>query len=339
MNPLVKIEYIVIVTAVVAALAAYFSWKSSAKVRWSLRVAMALARVFAILLLGVIAVNPGRWKYEITGKESEWVILVDKSGSMGTADVEGRTRFAEAGNIAESIRKAAGTKVKNRTYAFSGDLEVLPDGSDSALKPDGHTTDIIRAGKSALERYRSGDKKLAGLILLSDGRQIGRQNTAELSIESRAQEVPIYTIPIGGRIQRKDLSVAVMRRHYVAFKGQKLKIGGTVHNSGMGNISTEVQLTDPAGTVLLRQKIELPEGKGVPFQIELAADKKGYIEYRINVPPAIGEISAQNNLAAVSVAVLENKIRVFIAEGQPGWDSKFIIQLLRKQANMEVTSV
>jgi len=339
MNPLFASEYVVLVTVLVAAVGGILVWRTAVKCRFTVRVLMTAMRTLALACLGLIALNIGQWRYENYGKESEWAVLVDRSVSMTTPDAGGKPRWDEAKRMVRQIKTAAGEAVKTKVYTFTDQLEVAPVADISALAADGATTDIIQAGRNILSRYRSGDKKLAGIILISDGRQIVPARQSDLGIACRSQEAPIFVLPVGGMVVKKDLSIAAVRRQYVSFIGQKLKIGAVVRNEGLGNISTGVLLMNASGAVLATQKVDVAEGGSAPVQFEVLPDKRGYYEYSMKVPAWQGEDNENNNMTVTGVAVLKDKMRVFVAEGTPGWDSKFLIQLLRKQANMDVTSV
>jgi hypothetical protein len=46
-----------------------------------------------------------------------------------------------------------------------------------------------------------------------------------------------------------------------------------------------------------------------------------------------------NNAASVAVTTLDRSLRVLIAEGEPHWDNKFLVQLLRREPHVDVTTV
>lgn len=339
MNPLFTLEYTILATVILAAAGGLLAWRSTVKCVPGVRVLMTCLRVLAIVCLGLIALNIGRWEYERAGKELEWAVLVDRSQSMTTADSGGKPRWDEAKRIAGVIKTVAGDTIQTRCFTFTDRLETVPGDDVAQLKADGAATDIIQAGRNVLGRYRSGDKKLAGIILVSDGKQVGAGRESDLAIECRSQESPIYAMPVGGTVTRKDVSITEARKQYVSFLGQKLKIGAVVKNEGLGDISTDVILLDASGVELARQKVEVVDGGNAQVQFEVIPARLGYHEYTMKVPDWPGDNNGNNNSAVTGVAVLKDKIRVLVAEGTPGWDSKFIVQLLRAQANMDVTSV
>ncbi|MBA4388759.1 MAG: hypothetical protein C0404_12310 [Verrucomicrobia bacterium] len=338
MNPLFTLEYAVLLLALLVAAAIALAWRASARARGSKRVLLAALRGIGVFLLGLIALNPGRWHEERFGRDTEWSVLVDRSSSMRTPDAGGMPRWSEAVRLARKAGSVAGEGVKIRVYPFADRLEnpAAPDLTGAA--PSGRNTDIYQACKDVLGRYRTGDKKLAGIIMLSDGRHIGPR-LSNVAIECRGQEAPVYALPLGAPVPKKDLVVSAPRKLLVSFVGQKLKIPGIVSAEGLGNIATDVILSGPDGREVARQKVELQAGGSAQVQFDVAATNKGFYQYTISAPKWADERNEGNNMVTIGLAVLQDKVKVFVAEGIPGWDSKFFIQLLRKQANMEVTSV
>lgn len=339
MNPLFRTEYVILALALFTGACALLAWRTSAKSRGWRRMAITVLRTAGLVCLGLIALNPGRWREERLDQELEWAVLADRSASMNVADVGGKARWLEAVRLAEKAAKTADDKVKLKVYSFAGQLELQSPGALGSLKADGASSDIFQAGKELLARYRTGARRLAGMILVSDGRQVGPTRVSNLAVEARAQEAPIYAMPLGGNVPRKDLAVSAPRKMLVTFVGQKLKLPFAVANEGLGNVAVDVTLSDAAGKDAGKNRVEVAAGASANTQFEIAPADRGYFEYAARIPAWDGDSVEANNIARVGVAVLKNRIRVFVVEGVPGWDSKFLIQLLRKQSNMEVTSV
>jgi hypothetical protein len=246
MNPVLQIEYLVVVAAGVLVLGGFCAWRSSVKARPYVRLIVTVARILGIVCLLTIAVNPGRWEEEHEEKNSEWAIMVDRSLSMSADDVDGRSRWDEALRLAEKARAFAEDPDRSTLLTFSDTLEQAGGPIPTPLEPDGKTTDILQSGTILLNRFRSAKKDLTGIILISDGRQIRTSNRSDLAIRARAQESPFFTVCLGGEVAIKDLSVTAAHRRLVAFVGQKTRITARIENKGLGNIRPTLQLLDPS---------------------------------------------------------------------------------------------
>ncbi len=339
MNPLFQVEYVVLTVMLVGVAGMLLAWRAAARCRPIWRRVIVMLRGLAVLGLGALALNPGRWQSETTGRDKEWVLMIDRSRSMATPDVAGKSRWEEALRLAEKAMAASGRRDHVSVQAFAGQAEVTTIETLAHSKPDGDQTDIVGSGRALLARYRSSARRLAGVVLLSDGRQTGRAAVADLAAESRAQQAPFYVLPLGGEVPRTDVSVGVVRRQVVAFAGQKVKVGVLIRNEGAGRRVIPVELRDAGNRVVAEQKVEVPEGSTVAVPFVLAPAEPGYEEWECCVPEYQGEATVVNNRVRFGLSVLKNKLRVLVVEGNPGWESKFFVQLLRAQANLQVSTV
>ncbi len=339
MNPLLPIERLVLLAAVLLALAGYTAWRSAAKVRTGIRGAILAARLLAVLCLALVAANPGTWHVEHETDQTEWAILLDRSLSMATRDVGAGTRWEAAWRLATRSQDLAHEACPVRLYPFAERLGAPLAADATAPVPDGAGTDLERAGRELLGRYRTGGKRLTGVVLLSDGRQVGGAPAIDVAVRARAMDVPIFALPLGGPVRPRDLLLRTPHKQRVAFAGQDTRLTVVLSSQGFGRISPDVTLRGPEGTELGRQRVNLaPDGEqSVSFDIQ--PPEPGHHVYRLAVQPWEGEARTANNEVTVGVSVIQSAIRVYVAEGAPYWDSKFLVQLLRKQPHMAVTSV
>lgn len=340
MNPLLPIEYWLLGTALLLTAGGWVAWRAAARVSPRVRAIIVAARLLGLLGLAVLALNPGRWASEAQTQAAEWAVVVDRSASMQTADVAGRARWAEAGRLAARVAGLARAPERLRLCTFAGDIEEAARAADLARRtPDGARTDIERVALSLLSRYQGGGKRLSGVLLLSDGRRTADETHAEVWARARAQETPFHVLPLGGDVRRPDLSVAVAQRQVVAFTGQTARIVAQVRNERLGNIRPVVRLLDAAGRTVAEQTVELADNQTRPVVFDVQPPRTGYFIYAVAATPWPGETVEANNTARFGLTVLAAKLRVFFAEGAPFWDSKFLAQMLRRQATVEVTSL
>jgi len=339
MNPIFPVEHLVLMLLAVVALGTFLAWRTTSKCRSRIRVIAALARLLGLLCVSMLALNPGRWKREREDIDNEWAILVDRSMSMATADVDGQSRWAEARRLAAGLRSAAADPNSVRLYTFIDNAVPAGIADLEELAPGAGNTDIVAAGKSALARSRSGGKRLTGMVLISDGRHIPTARHNDLGIRAQSQGTAIFPLPLGGEVPPRDLLVKSTRRQHVAFVGQKTRLRATVAARGLGQVSPTIRLLDTTGAEVASRKLDIPADDQAEAAFEIVPSAEGYYEYVFSVPPWEDERTIENNTARFGVLVLAGKMKVFMAEGTPHWDSKFVAQLLRKQPNMELTSV
>ncbi|MFW6152316.1 MAG: hypothetical protein ACOC6C_05015, partial [Verrucomicrobiota bacterium] len=224
-------------------------------------------------------------------------------------------------------------------YTFDGSLH--PVGRGRALsedRPEGDSTDIIASGREVIDRYGATSRDIGAIILISDGRQVDGASHEELSIRCRGREAPVYVIPLGGEVPERDLSIEFRRKQHVAFAGQPVTISARIRNQGLNSVKVRVSLTS-RGEEKDTRELVIDGDTEAPVSFSPVAGDPGYHRYRLKINKAPGEKDFSNNETEAGVFVLGRKIRVYFAEGVPHWDSKFLIQLLRNQPHVDVTSV
>lgn len=340
MNPIIPIEYLAAIGLLLAAGVLAAAWRSTRRLAGRLRVAVLLLRIAMLALVALVALNPGRWRMPSLAVQREFALLLDRSASMGTADADGSSRWTAALKTATAARGNADENIPLRIHTFGGILEDAVDPAAlGALKPDLPATDLAAAGDALLDRYQGGAVELAGIIVISDGRQTappGRLD--EFALRAVARRIPVNTVPLGGPVPVRDLVVEADRMQSVAFAGQKARLAVALSNRGLGRINPDVTLWS-AGSAVSTVRAMLDETASTQVVFEVTAPAAGYYNYRFTASIMPGESQPGNNEADTGLAVLSQPIRVFLLEGTPYWDSKFLAQLLRLQSNVVMTAV
>jgi len=314
------------------------SWRSSQDAKSPLRLLLITLRALALIALAVFLLNPGAWISKTSEREQLYPIMIDDSTSMATiSDGKSGTRAATATILAQTILNEAETnKVETKLFAFSADSRQISDLSE--LSSAGEDSNIHRSGASVFTKLQSAGSSPEALFILTDGRQTALSKGTTLALQSRANNAPIYAISIGSDVLKKDLSVVSARKTITAFPQQNLQVTAVVENQNLGNQSITLSLKDSGGKEMATQQLEAEGNKKIIHTFSVKAPEAS-TRYKLIINQAAGEQSVDNNTSLVNVRILTTKTRVFIAEGAPYWDSKFLAQLLRQQGHMDVHSV
>ncbi|MEM7697838.1 MAG: vWA domain-containing protein [Verrucomicrobiota bacterium] len=344
LNPTASTPHLVLLALVIAAAVVWLSWRGTITLPIAKRVLVAACRALIVACLLLLALNPGRWVEEREETSHFWTVLVDRSLSMKTEDPladsgeQGPSRWeraiSHAGTIAE-LAEAGPVEI----YPFSDDLGRA-DRDLEAVGPDGLSTDLASAADSLLTLARNRPDRFHGTIVLTDGRQTDPAREIErVALRSRAMEAPFLILPIGGEIEPVDLALEPAQRQFVAFENQEAQVSARVVAEGLGPIRPEIALLAPDGTEIAREQVELAPGVDEEITFTFPAPEPGVHLYSFKTRQWEGERIIANNEAAFTVTVLDGITEVFMAEGAPYWDSKFLAQMIRQQENLEVTSV
>lgn len=214
MNPVLPLEVLVPLLAALVAGGAWAAWAGSDLVPRRTRIAMLALRGLGLAAIAALALNPGRWKAPIRHEDSEWALLVDRSGSMAWNDAGGSRWDAARGLAARAVGAETDPR-RARIHPFAESLGPAADKPAVLAKsaPDGTGTDLAAPLLELLDRHEGSGRRLAGIILLSDGRHLGAAaRLDEAAARARAFDAPVYALPLGGPVDRRDLSIRAGRR-------------------------------------------------------------------------------------------------------------------------------
>ncbi len=341
-NPLLPMEQLVVLLTAILAGCLYLTWRGSARLTVWARVAAMAARCFAFAALAAIALNFGHWQKPGTDQKPRWNVLLDRSASMATRDMNGQSRWETACRLITQLEKESGDRRDLDVLAFSDNVDGARQTAKSlnALVPDGQATEAGRALATVLQTGAVGGGKPCGVMMVTDGRQtVPEADPLSAGMLARAQDRPVFAVSMGHFKEVRDMAVRAARRQVVGFVGQPVRIRGEVTTRWAGDVNVAVRLLDGAGHAVATNEVRLPAvGRGaVVFTV--IPDRLGYASYRLQVVPWDGESDLENNESAFEIHAIDRKIRVLLVEGVPYWDSKFLGQHLRKQPNMEITAV
>ncbi|MEX2580235.1 MAG: hypothetical protein WD342_14350 [Verrucomicrobiales bacterium] len=337
LNPIASTPHLVLLFALLACFAAWAGWKGTARAGVRVRLTSLLCRGTLLLGLLVLALNPGKWIERREDTRSFWTILADRSRSMSTRDAaDGKSRWEASRKWIASAIDAADSEDRVEIAFFDTRLDAKASGTE----PEGGGTDLVASVDSLLSLAKNRSDRFKGAIVLTDGRQTAEHpDFARVALRARASEAPFYILPIGGEVKPVDLSVEPARRQFVAFAGQECTVTAKVRAQGLGAIRPELALASPDGEEIETVRVELAEGEEKEVRFTFPAPAPGVHLFQFRTEQWPKERVSANNEAVFTLTVLDGETKIFMVEGSPYWDSKFLSQTIRNQENMQITSV
>lgn len=265
-------------------------------------------------------------------------VLLDTSASMTARDVEGDSRFGAAiktlTNASVLSRLATDFVLDYRRF----DRESHP--ADAAqlagTSPKGDSSDIAGAVMSAASELGSA-KANAGILLLSDGRATSG-DASEAAQLALARSVPLWTCTLGGPVPRHDVWIESASTEALAFSGAEVELVATLHQAGYPNRSFMVELLRDDKVIYTKEVLPDTNGTG-RVTVRVKAPPAGEQRYVFRTPAQPEEADAANNERAIFLKSVGEKVRVLLAEAQPHWDTKFLVQCLKRETNVSLTAV
>ncbi len=348
-DPIIPTERLVLLLLLAIPLAGWLAWRSSSAVKRRLRVWLTVLRVTGVLLLAVAAFNPGHRESRDEEDSTTWALMLDTSASMGQQDEGEKTRLDAARHLAGLALEASTDAAQVRCVSFTDSITPVEDRyRHIAVQPG--DTDIGSSGRELLAEF-AGTRRLRGILLLSDGRQVDAAAADSLALRAQAQGAPFYAVALGGPVMLQDFAVSSSRRQYIAFKGQPVRVDARVSGQGSGPAMVAVRLLGAGGELLALQQVawrgDSVEGdggeqirraaEGVTFELEPLEPGRHICSFQLGALQ--NDHALWNNQDEFEVVVLERPVSVLHVEGLPYWDSKFLMQLLRQQPNLSVESI
>jgi hypothetical protein len=294
-------------------------------------------RAAVILVLLFVMLNPQSWLSRQQTEKPKLVVLLDTSASMATQDVDNQTRMAAAlHTLSPATLAALNKEFVVELRQFDRDTRTADLSQLLTNAPAGDASDVGRALMSAVSEL--GDaKSQAGVILISDGRATapGLDDAAQLAL---ARSVPLWTWTLGGAVPRRDLWVETGSSEALAFSGADVELAASLHTDGYPNRSFKVDLLKDDRVVETREVV--PDTNGIArVSMQVKAPESGEQRYVFRTPAQSDEADTANNERAVFLRSVGAKVRVLVAEGQPYWDTKFLVQSFKRNTNVDLTAV
>ena len=339
MNPVLPLPILIPLLLAVVLLGAWLSWRSSYGAPTKLRRTLTTLRALSLLALALFLLNPGKWQALEDEAKKVWVCLIDDSRSMSIPVEPGSatTRSASALSLTAQIVDHAREKNFNaRTFSFS---DILTEQEPPLqLSATGTASDLVTTSDQLLTELSSQGESLAGVVILSDGRQTAQSLDSDFTLRAQALGVPFYALPIGGQHTAPDLALNLPRRTLTVFPTQQVQVTVAITSENLDDTTQEVEIISATGEQLATTALTLKADEVTLHTFSIAAPATS-TNWTARVASHSNESRTSNNSTSLYIRVLKDKARIFIAEGAPYWDSKFLAQLLRQQEFMDVHSV
>jgi hypothetical protein len=341
------------------------------------RLALGALRLGAVLAGVLLLFGPYMERTVEKVVKSHLVVLVDTSASMAVADdvdpasaaalsratgvPEGELRSTPRLDLARRALMREGTEtVLERlrrdftlhVHAFAGEPRTLwsadetrEEGSGAglrealdSLRPDGAATRIGDSAIAAVEDYRLRSEPLAGVVLVTDGRQTsGTHSSREAAEYARSflqrarggqRGVPLFPVVAGDPSSSRNVQVrnlvapeVVLARDDASFEFDVVERGFDGENGVL-----RLMFLEPPGenATLVPGEVRLAPGDaGVRVKGRHRFDRPGLYRVRVGVPPLPGERIAEDNWVDHQIRVVDRKVKVLYVDGRPRreWES------------------
>jgi len=322
--------FVLLLVGVLSGLFAYYQYRQTVPpISKSLRIFLGILRgsAFACILLLLFAPEfTAIWQKSKSGK---LLFVIDKSASMGLVEND-QTRLNRSLNIAGNLIDRINNQIETGIYGFDTDTAQF---ETLTMDTSRLGTNIDKSLSSIIER----EKNVTDIVLITDGNFSLGDNPLYSDYINR---INLFTIGIGDTLEVPDLMITEVKSNKIVYQNQPTQIQAFVMSRGIK--TQRLSLSMKQGNRILQAKdVQLnDEGRIRPVEFEIIPDNVGLNQYDFYLETVPGEVITQNNVYTISMNVLKEKVKVGLIASNPGYDTKFLNQLLSDQDDIHLyTSV
>ncbi len=356
-DPLLRPALDPMFTVVAAALAVLLTHRGSQRTAGSRRAALVSMRTVAIAAIAFLLLGPSISSPSPPSARTPLTILVDTSRSMGTMGgaVGGRgagrldalrDRWLDPEYLARLLRYA-----DVRIASFSDRVAPIGLAEAPTLEADGRGTDLAHALEYGLGAT-AGQSPPRHVLLLSDAIDTTGRTASSLAALVGGRGAHIHSVAPDDAATPFAPDIAVRARVESALTplGEPARIHLSIEASGYDNHQATIRVvqTDPppqpGEPPLALRRVTLGVDREVSIDIRprpAPASVKGILSVACvaSIEPAESEINTANNSDPFFVQVTGERIRAVIFEGEPSWESRYLLAALSRDARFEITVV
>ena len=288
-------------------------------------------RALTLLLLAVCLLRPVRVLPPDSVSDAVVPVLVDVSRSMGLSDMNGRPRIEAARDLFErEVRPALARRFTPELWTFG---ETLEQSNGAGLAATAGRSDLSGALRAVRDRYR--DRKVAAIVVMSDGGDTGTQDAAA-SVDPGA--APVYAIGLGAARVATDLEVLDVSAGEMAVTDSSVDISVAAVNRGSA-APFDLRVLENGRPIDLRRLVPAANGGPVKAVFTVAPSRDTATVYTVEIPSAPGERVLENNRRSLLVEPAGRRRGVLMIEGAPGFEHSFIKRALTADPGLDIDSV
>ena len=295
-----------------------------------------LLRFLIAALVVLLLLQPEYHRVLNPTDEPEIVILADNTASMMTVDATENAESSRPNIVPRSI-------LTQEILSSEFYLPLLEDGKTTVNietfgSPPENPEPGVQSGtnlEAALSDLLENRPNLRSVVLLSDGDWNQGKPPVTAAQKFRLRDVPIFTVPIGSETRLPDLELVAVSAPTYGIVGENVQIPFTVRSSLDRDLRTIVRLRDSSGNEISKD-LTIPARSTVYESILYRLQKEGSNTLTLTLPPASGELLADNNSRRFTLSGKPEDIRVLVIDTLPRWEYRFIRNALSRDPGVQV---
>lgn len=185
------------------------------------------------------------------------------------------------------------------------------------------------------------DPPLAGIVLISDGRDTAHPDMNDFLSRVTGLGVPIHTVLVGSNRRPRDLSVMALDYPESVFKADTPVVKAILHQSGFDGQQANVLLEsiDPENPAEPLTQLVPLNTESVEVSFPLKDLPAGLHRYRLRIEPQEDETRDDNNERELAIQVVDDKADVLLVDGEARWEFRYLEAALSRDEQVELHTV
>ena len=318
-----------------AAYISYLNWRRSGRrrnVAW-----LEVLRLVLIALLGFTLLRPEVVQVVKSKNQPEIAVLVDRSGSMATRDVQENTALQTRAQwinsqISNKFWQPLQGKTKVVIEEFGTTSTNAPTGTNHSSAPLG--TDL----GAALERPLAREANLKAVLLLSDGDWNIGGSPLRAAAQYRERGVPVFAVGVGSEVALPDIALEAVSPPSYGLFGEQITIPFSIRSHLTNEVRTTIVLNDGTREEV-KKEIVIPARGQLQETILWYPRSVGDVALTLKVPVQPGELIPENNQQKFRISVRVEKLQVLVVDSLPRWEYRYLRNALARDPGVEVHSI
>jgi len=271
------------------------------------------------------------------------VLFAAPASAAGETKTPGRPEGAEApgeepapaGSLLDRLRerysvelytfasKAEPADVASTAETYAAGQGVDADAAD--LPPDQQQTNLTAVFDEVMGRMA--DKRLSGILLLSDGRHNAPGSVEPLVRRLGIRQVPVSSIVFGGEKPPIDAGIISVSAPEAIAEGDRLLVTAQVKLDGLADREVQIALREGEEEVDTETVRVQTDSHRVRIQLADKPDEVRLHRYVVVVQAFENEVLATNNRYPLAVSVSDERTQLLLVDGRPRWEFRYIKNL------------
>jgi hypothetical protein len=297
------------------------------------RAALSLLRALTLLLVVTCLLGPVRVMPPEATSDAVVPVLVDVSRSMRLADADGRPRIDAARDVVQhDVLPGLAGHFRSEVWTFGSSLAQGPAATQTFTATDGRS-DLSGALRALRERYR--DRRVAAIVVVSDGGDTGRDEAAN-SVD--AADAPVFAVGVGAPRAAADFEVIDVSAGEATLTDSSVDLTVSAVSRGAAK-PFDIRVLENGRPIDVRRVTPAVEGSPVREVFTVSPARETPTQYTVEIPSATGELVLENNRRSILVEPPGRRRRVLVVEGAPGFEHSFVKRALAADPGFEVDAV